>query len=352
VAQSSKNGSARVRYPRGWDTSDGSLPSRSYLATVFGRVGWDEEAEFYGRRLDENVPAVIARGEPGYSRIDYARAAAAWTVADHFRGAYSWEKLGGSPAATTGGDKPLALSPAKMSEEIKRAARTYGADLVGIAALDRRWVYAAERDGTPVEIPVSHMRAVVMAIAMDPDAIQASPSFVAAAAVGVGYSRMAFAIACLAEFIRSLGFRAIPMGNDTALSIPLAIDAGLGELGRHGLLVTREYGPCVRICKVFTDMPLTPDEPVSSGLATTCRSCQKCADACEVGAISRDPEPSFEIVCRSNNPGIKRWAVDHDKCYCFWIENGQDCSTCIAACPFTRRGARVTGRTWGASTGT
>jgi epoxyqueuosine reductase QueG len=125
------------------------------------------------------------------------------------------------------------------------------------------------------------------------------------------------------------------MGNDTALSIPLAIDAGLGELGRIGLLVTPEYGPCVRLCKVFTDMPLEPDAPGSFGLAETCRRCRRCAEACEVEAISRDGDPSFKIVCPSNNPGIKRWAVDQDRCYSFWIENSQDCSTCIAACPYT-----------------
>ena len=70
----------------------------------------------------------------------------------------------------------------------------------------------------------------------------------------------------LAEFIRILGYKAIPMGNDTSLSIPLAIDAGLGELGRHGLLITPEYGPCVRLCKVFTDLPLEPDKPIQFGV--------------------------------------------------------------------------------------
>jgi len=46
------------------------------------------------------------------------------------------------------------------------------------------------------------------------------------------------------------------MCNDTALSIPLAIDAGLGELGRNGLLITAEYGYCIRLCKIFTNLPL------------------------------------------------------------------------------------------------
>jgi epoxyqueuosine reductase QueG len=127
------------------------------------------------------------------------------------------------------------------------------------------------------------------------------------------------------------------MGNDTALSIPLAIDAGLGELGRNGLLITPQYGPCVRLCKVFTDLPLMPDQPISFGVTETCMKCFKCAEACEVEAISSDPEPSYRTVSPSNNQGIVRWAVDHDKCYAFWIENSASCATCIAACPFTQR---------------
>jgi len=34
----------------------------------------------------------------------------------------------------------------------------------------------------------------------------------------------------LAKFIASLGYKAIACGNDTALSIPLAVDAGLGPI--------------------------------------------------------------------------------------------------------------------------
>jgi len=76
------------------------------------------------------------------------------------------------------------------------------------------------------------------------------------AATGLGYSKMAFVSSLLAQFVRNIGYQALPCGNDTALSIPLAVDAGLGELGRNGLLITPQFGPRVRLCKVFTDLPL------------------------------------------------------------------------------------------------
>jgi reductive dehalogenase len=173
-----------------------------------------------------------------------------------------------------------------------------------------------------------------MTVKMDGKAIKTSPSFKACTATGLAYSQMAFLVSCMAEFIRNLGYKAIPMGNDTALSVPLAIDAGIGELGRHGLLITPEYGPCVRICKVFTDLPLKTDKPITFGVTNYCKNCRKCADACEVDAIQTEDEPSFKTVCPSNRQGVLRWAVNQDKCYKFWIENGGECSNCIATCPF------------------
>ena len=52
----------------------------------------------------------------------------------------------------------------------------------------------------------------------------------------------------MAQFLHHLGYKAIPCGNDTAVSIPYAIQAGSGELGRNGLLIIPEYGPHVRVC--------------------------------------------------------------------------------------------------------
>jgi reductive dehalogenase len=172
---------------------------------------------------------------------------------------------------------------------------------------------------------------------MNPNEIKKSPTFEAGIETGSAYSKTAFLVASLAGFIRNLGFKALSMGNDTALSIPLAIDAGLGELGRNGLLITPEMGPCVRIGKVFTDMPLELDHQIDFGISEFCKTCKKCAIECESGAIQKDDEPSYRVVCGSNNKAIKRWAVDHYKCYQFWVENGSECSTCIAVCPFFQK---------------
>ncbi len=176
---------------------------------------------------------------------------------------------------------------------------------------------------------------------MDWQRINESPGAEASAATALAYSQMAELSASLAKYIRALGYPAIPCGNDTVQSIPLAIDAGLGELGRNGLLLTPEYGPRQRICKVFTDLPLAPDQPIDFGIQSFCETCHICANVCPVNAI-RHEERTTEPTSISNREGILRWPVDVAQCYLFWQENGHDCSNCVAACPWaivqTQRG--------------
>jgi hypothetical protein len=306
---------------------------------VFGRMLHDDRAPFYQHSMYERIPTILAQEHTKYSRIDFARILASWTVYDHFHGAFSQDTLTcANNIMSIPEMAPVAIeNPAAMSDCMKETGCLFGASRVGICRLDHRWLYSHDMEGKPVIIPGEYTHAIVMVIAMDPQEIAASPASRASIETGRGYSRMAHCIACVAEFIRRLGYKALPMGNNTALSIPLALDAGLGELGRLGLLITPDYGPCVRLCKVFTDMPLKPDNPISFGVQEFCQQCDRCAQACQSDAISRDREPTFKTVCPSNNTGIKRWPVHHDLCFEFWIENGSDCSSCIAACPFTER---------------
>lgn len=240
-------------------------------------------------------------------------------------------------------------NPDKLTPLIKNAAKLYGACLVGIAELDKRWVYEADsahrfvfedvaqpmaKDGNVLVIPNSVNRAVVMAIRMEKELVQQSPGAGGGTAADLGYALMGFVSISLAECIRSLGYNAIPCMNDTALSIPLAISAGLGQLGRHGLLITPDYGPCVRLCKVLTDMPLNTDKPVDFGVTEFCNQCLVCAKACPASAISFG-ERTMKGYNENNNPGAKKWYIQAEKCLQFWIDNGAYCANCIAVCPYT-----------------
>ncbi len=310
--------------------------------TIFGRMLNDKKARFYKKGMYDNVKRIIAANRPGYTRIGVANELAAWTVYDYFQGAFSRKKLTDSISIMPKPKWPKyrITSMAALTRQIKATAKIYGASAVGICKVNKQWIYTYNRDGKPIKIPARHKTAIVVAVAMETRAIKTSPAITAGIETAVGYSRSAFCVASLAEFIRYLGFDAISMGNDSALSIPLAIDAGLGELGRNGLLITPAYGPCVRLAKVFTDLPLIPDKPISFGVTKLCENCRRCAVACAADAIQKDEKPSLKISCPSNNPGVIKWTVNHDRCYEFWIKNGGDCSNCIAACPFDPRTVR------------
>lgn len=327
--------------------------------SAFNRRFWDSELEDYFQKYYKVQTDHIVSGDEGYRLDDYALMGGAWHVQSLGEGMlsasgslkdvglYSWRDEP-SPILSRGDNwppaenHPLETDPETGSKLLKRASGFYGAAETGITELDERWVFSHTYDpktdeNKPLEIPEGLKYAIVFLVEMRLKNLKRSPSAFASAETGLAYSKMAFVASSLAQFIRNLGHRAIPCGNDTALSIPLAIDAGLGQLGRNGLLITPWYGPRVRIAKVLTDMPLETDRPIDFGLTEFCENCKKCAEKCEEegpGAISFDERTEGGPTI-SNNPGASKWYIDPEKCVKFWAENGTDCSTCIAVCPFS-----------------
>jgi reductive dehalogenase len=189
---------------------------------------------------------------------------------------------------------------------------------------------------TKFVIPRKMKWVVAIAIPMDVELLSRAPTALGDAATAMGYSHSAFVVSSLAEFIRGLGYQAIPCVNDTAQSIPFAVDAGIGELGRLNKLVTPEFGAAVRLCKVFTDLPMACDKPIDFGLVEFCKGCKKCAEACPSRALSFDDEPSFKTRGPWNNPGHKAWFEDSYKCFQYWQKVNSGCGICLASCPYTK----------------
>ena len=67
--------------------------------------------------------------------------------------------------------------------------------------------------------------------------------------------------------------------------IPAAIEAGIGELGKHGSMIHPEFGASFRLATVLTDMPLVADAPNPFGADDFCLNCQVCVRECPVDAI-------------------------------------------------------------------
>jgi len=340
---------APMEQQKGSYESKASFPVPTYRFDqkneMFKRSIWDEKMQPHRKRFYEEI---VYQPKIGYRKLDYAFCNATWNLEWGFGfgnlrsnyGLYSWEGVVERIKRYVETGDQVEESPEEMSRVIKRAARFFGAGAVGICRVHPNWVYSHEfnlftREHYPINIPEDSQTAIVMAIPMDYEATRCSPSGVSAAATGFGYSMMAFGANLLATFIRGLGYRAIPCGNDTALSIPLAMAAGLGEGSRMGLLITEQYGPRVRLCKVFTNLPLQVDSYRTFGALEFCKTCKKCAIYCPSRAIP-DGEMTTEGHNISNQSGVSKWYIDAEKCFSFWAKNRMSCSTCIQVCPFNK----------------
>jgi reductive dehalogenase len=290
--------------------------------------------------------------KPGFRLPDHQLSEGAWTLMKSIKpgeGLLSWTRVAVNTPAELGVARHTA-SQEEMAETVKAAARLYGAGLVGIAPMNESYVNLrqAKKDivfesvevpavtETKFVIPRTMKWVVAIAIPMDLDLLSRAPTSLGDAATGLGYSHSAFTVASLAEFIRGLGYQAIPSVNDTALSVPFAVESGIGELSRLNKLVTPEFGPAVRLCKVFTDLPMACDKPVDFGLVEFCKKCKKCAESCPSGALSFDDEPSFKTRGPWSNPGHKAWFEDSYLCFQHWQQVDNGCGICLASCPYTK----------------
>ena len=217
----------------------------------------------------------------------------------------------------------IEADPAEMSRKIKEAAREYGADLVGIAPVTD----AATFEGrTP-----PHSTAICIGLSMDQGKMAHVPQDTAAAEVMRAYRAIARIAIRLARHIRGLGWPARAYGNPNStdiLHIPLAVAAGLGQLGKHGSMISKEHGSNFRLAAVLTDLPLTFDEPVDIAVDDLCIGCRRCVVDCPPDAIFNEKQWIR---------GEKRWYVDFDKCIPYFVKT-HGCAICIEVCPWSRPG--------------
>lgn len=224
-------------------------------------------------------------------------------------------------------------SPETWAKWVRGFCLHFGADLVGILAL-KPYHYYSHR-GRKEEVYGEEIKdilpwGIIIVRAMDPDMIHRGPLAPQSVETVRGYLNVAVTALALASSIRQAGYRArVHMdGNYLLPLVPTAVDAGLGALGRNGLLITKEFGPCVRISAVTTDMPLleTPKDPLFEKVHRFCNGCNLCSTMCPGKAIPSRPMDKMK----------DNWAYSPEKCYRVWRNVGTDCGVCISSCPFTQ----------------
>jgi epoxyqueuosine reductase QueG len=187
--------------------------------------------------------------------------------------------------------------------------------------------------------------AISWAVAMQPDimaGIQKGPTQAYAQAYTTVNLRINEIAGQLAADIGDQGFQAVALAasertdpvnirgdfpHKTAATL-----AGIGWVGRHCQLVTRQFGPWVRLGTVFTNMPVRCcGKPLTRSF---CGSCRACVDACPAGALTG--KNWYPGIAREEilNPGAcDQWK----KTQYYAFNNGHNCGICSAVCPYGLR---------------
>ena len=286
------------------------------------------------KAFDEKVRALPPLGGPGsktYHPIGSVFQVAAFSVLEEISREIEWEPV---PL----GNKMVQAPPEEFSARLKGFARYLGADLVGCTRLNPAWVYShigrsPGTFGAPIEL--EHKYALAVAVEMSHDMVRQAPGSPTTTETAFKYFEVGKIAMILARTINLLGYpaRAHLDGNYRVMCVPVAADAGLGELGRSGLLVTRRFGPRVRLAVVTTDLPLEPDEPVAFGVQHFCELCKKCATVC--------PSGSIDSGARDVYAGVVKWQTRQDTCYRAWRTQGSDCNLCVKVCPYSHPGTTL-----------
>jgi len=312
--------------------------------TMFSRneikPGEERFEEYYGlrsenRERDDNwraKPGLLSEGTIYYNELGFAAAEASFEAVEAF---FPLREKGGGESTSTsflltgrgGSDESQ-----KLSRFVKEWCRKMGAADVGIAELRDYHFYTIggrrERYGKPVVS--NHKYGVAITVEMDHELTMTGPQAPIVMESAHKYLKSGMIATQVAMTLRNLGFEATThIDANYDLICPLvAKDAGLGEIGRMGLLMTPGLGPRVRISVVSTNAPLLADKPVHDDtILDFCTRCSKCADVCPSASIPRGG--------RTETEGGIRWKIEQEACFTYWCQAGTDCGRCMAVCPYS-----------------
>ena len=263
--------------------------------------------------------------------------------------------------------------PKLTSDSVKNLVKDFGADLVGIASVDR--FEGAPPGHGPLDL-MPRAKSVVVAGVRIPDPVvdydeyhlkmtEMKPELGIRANIENFYMQMGhftldmmlnIAATKLANYLElNHGLRTLPTVNaqHTGLGHPVmeapmgffsqrhaAIRAGLGEFGFSGLVITPQYGPRVRYVSIITEAELEPD-PLLTEKVCMRGKCggeagPKCHRRCAGGALKlhadTDPDTIFlNVPVSFERPKCLSMSSTGGGFSCTFI------GTCLRECPIGQK---------------
>ncbi len=192
-------------------------------------------------------------------------------------------------------------------DALKQLAVTSGADLVGVAPVER---FTGAPAGHHPEDILPGAKTVIVCARRIPSGALEGPATAYHRAMEVAHNHLDYVAAQVALWIEQNGGRAVPVPADEPyayweaersygrgdLSHKHAAEAaGLGRLGKNSLLITPQFGNRVHLVSIVTNVTLPPDpvldwEPCPKG-------CTLCRKACPAGPIGENQQVD-QALCR------------------------------------------------------
>lgn len=219
-----------------------------------------------------------------------------------------------------------------LKEEIKANALNIGADLIGVASVER--FNGAPSGFHPTDIMPGTKSVVVIAKKMPDQLVYGILSTAYTNTLEALLRRLDYIASDLAVFVEKIGGKAMPIPADDPYTYwdeenrrgmgdlshkHAAWVAGLGILGKNSLLITPQYGNRVHLVSVLTDLDLESDPLVETELCPP--NCRLCLDACPAGALKGD-QVVVQKLCRE--------IIGKTLPKGYWV---YDCWECRKVCP-------------------
>jgi len=204
--------------------------------------------------------------------------------------------------------------------ELEMYARSLGISNIGYTEIKESHMFQ--------ESIVLFKNAIVFTMEMEISEIKYAPSKRTNKEVFRTYYELGRDVNMISDFLRSKGYNAQPIpaiGSNLNLSV-MARDAGLGGFGKNGLIITKDFGPSVRLAAVLTDIENLPlnHELNHEWIQGFCDSCNICVRKCPANAIYEKP-----MVLEDGS----EQHIDYKKCADpFSKQHG--CTVCIKECTF------------------
>lgn len=217
----------------------------------------------------------------------------------------------------------LRLTPEELSTQLKARGAELGLSAVGIAPYDEKYVWEPDLGDRVGD------RVVVCLLEQNYAATQTAPSLRSERAALATYGTLLQMNKALADYLRDLGYAARESSAASlGVGIHYGVQAGLGQLGMNGQLLTPFAGSRCRIAMINTDAPVAVDQPVDYGVPKLCDTCQVCVRRCPTGAI-----PSV----RKFHRGVEKAKIKVERCAPM-VSQVHGCAVCMKTCPVQKYG--------------